>query len=164
MTGEAVVELDDADRALLRRLAAVLGRVRAVPAEAARTAKGLFAWRTADAELAALTHDSLLDDAPALARSAAGPRILAFEAGELTVEVEVDDRPGGRRLVGQLVPAQPASLELRELTAGPAGGIATTADELGRFLLPLPAGAAVLVRVRVTLADGSVVESAAVRL
>jgi len=161
-----------ADRALLRELAAVLRRVAPVPPDALRVAKGLFARRTLDAELAALTRDTLLDDdALALARSASGPRIVTFEAGELTVEVEVDDRPGGRRLVGQLVPAQPAALELWSQAGDPADAVlttvtttvATTADALGRFLLPVPAEAA-LVRIRVVLADGRVVESAAVRL
>ncbi|MCO1659284.1 hypothetical protein [Pseudonocardia humida] len=156
-------ELTSADRALLRDLAAVLARVAAVPPDVVRAAKGLFTWRTVDAELAAVAYDSLLDDGAAAARSVAGPRIVTFEAGDLTVEVEVDDRPSGRRLVGQLVPAQPAALELRQLTVDPSGAIATTADELGRFLLPMPAEVT-LVRVRVTLADGRVVESAAVRL
>jgi hypothetical protein len=156
-------ELSVADRVLLRHLRAVLGRVAPVPNGVVLGAKGLFTWRTVDAELAAEAYDSLLDDDTALARSVAGPRIVTFEAGELTVEVEVDDRPSGRRLVGQLVPAQPASLELRRPMAAPTGAISTAADELGRFLLPLPAEVT-LVRVRVALADGSVVESAAVRL
>jgi hypothetical protein len=162
-----VDELSDADRALLGHLAAVLDQVRPVPRDVVRSAKGLFALRTLDAELAAMAYDSLLDDDTlddtVLARSNGGPRIVTFEAGELTLEVEVDARPGGRRLVGQLVPAQPAALELRQPTVDPSGSIATTADEFGRFLLPMPAEATV-VRVRVTTADGRVVESAAVRL
>jgi hypothetical protein len=156
-------ELSVADRALLGHLAAVLDQVRPVPRDAVWSARGLFAWRTVDAELADMAYDSLLDDDTALARSTGGPRIVTFEAGELTLEVEVDARPGGRRLVGQLVPAQPAALELRQPTLDPSGSIATTADEFGRFTLPMPAEATV-VRVRVTTADGRVVESAAVRL
>ncbi|WP_214407721.1 hypothetical protein [Pseudonocardia lacus] len=153
----------DADRELLRELGSVLQRVAPLPPDVVRAAKGLFTWRTVDAELAALAYDSLLDDDAALARSVAGPRIVTFEAGELTVEVEVDDRPSGRRLVGQLVPAQAAALELRRLTPESSGAISTTADDLGRFLLPMPPEVA-LVRVRVVLADGRVVESAAIRL
>jgi hypothetical protein len=160
-------ERDGADQRLADELAAVLARVAAPPPGAARVARELFAWRTVDAELAALAFDSLLDEtasdtAPA-ARSASGPRLVVFAAGELAIEVEVDEQPGGRRLHGQLVPARPATLELRQPTAGPSGAISTATDGLGRFRLPLPAEPTT-VRVRVTLADGRVVESAAVQL
>ncbi len=40
----------------------------APPAEELKVAKGLFVWRTIDAEPAELTHDSLLDGAGAAAR------------------------------------------------------------------------------------------------
>jgi hypothetical protein len=122
------------DDALLADLARLLRPRTEPPAEVVDAAKELFTWRTIDAELAALTYDSLLEGEAAGARASAQPRILTFEADGLTVEVEVDSGPGGRRLLGQLVPAQAAELELR--SAGePVHG---SADELGRFVIALP--------------------------
>jgi hypothetical protein len=155
-------DLDDLgaldDDALLAELARVLGRVSAPPPEVVEAAKGLFTWRTVDAELADLTHDSLVAPAEPGVRAAGQPRILTFEAGGLTVEVEVDDVPGARRLIGQLTPPGPAELELR--TSGPA--VTGEADELGRFVLDLPAG-----KTRSSLRirrDGDVTETAWVPL
>lgn len=127
-----LADLDD--DALLAELARVLDRVSAPPPEAVEAAKGLFTWRTVDAELAELTHDSLVAPPESGVRAAGQPRILTFEAGGLTVEVEVDDVPGARRLIGQLTPPGRADLELR--TAD--GTVAGAADDLGRFVLALP--------------------------
>ncbi|HVL83169.1 MAG TPA: hypothetical protein VM367_02590 [Pseudonocardia sp.] len=153
MAGDA----DRTDDALLRELAGVLRPWTEPPAEVLAAARGLFALRDLDAELAALTYDSLLDDEPATVRAAAQPRILTFTAGELTIEVEVDATPAGRRLIGQLVPPQPAGLELR---AGEAEPVRADADELGRFVLALPPTRG-RVRLRVRRADGAEVETAA---
>jgi hypothetical protein len=132
-----VDDLDDLDdEALLAELAGVLRPYTVPPPEVVEAAKQSFTWRTIDAELAALTHDSLLDEEPVAVRAAAQPRILTFETDGLTVEVEVDETPGARRLLGQLVPAGPADLELRSAAGEPVAG---QADELGRFVLALPA-------------------------
>ncbi|WP_214406141.1 hypothetical protein [Pseudonocardia lacus] len=127
-------ELDD--DALLAALAGVLERVSTPPPEVLEAAAGLFTWRTVDAELAELDYDSLVAPPELGVRAAGQPRILTFEAGGLTVEVEVDDVPGARRLIGQLTPPGRADLELR--TA--ADAVVGRADELGRFVLDLPAG------------------------
>jgi hypothetical protein len=104
------------------------------PPELVEAGKGLFTWRTIDAELAELAYDSLVaDDEPGV-RAGGQPRTLTFEAGGLTVEVEVDDVPGARRLIGQLTPPGRAELELR--TADDA--VVGEADDLGRFVLALP--------------------------
>ena len=109
------------------------------PADVLEAARAVFAWRTVDAELATLSFDSLVDAGASGVhavdvRSMGQPRILAFDAGGLTVEVEVDETPGSRRIVGQLTPAGAAELELR--TAGvPVTG---EADELGGSCLPCP--------------------------
>ena len=109
-----------------------------VPAELIQAAVAAFSWRTADAELAALAFDSLLDQpADALVRSAGGPRLLSFQAGQLTIEVEVTSTGSSCELVGQLIPAQRAGLEIRHGTR--ADRIA--ADYLGRFRAEsVPAG------------------------
>jgi hypothetical protein len=123
------------DDELLAELGGVLAQVAGPPPEAIQAAKGLFTWRTIDAELAELAHDSLLDPVEAGVRTTGQPRILTFAAGELTVEVEVDETPGARRLIGQLTPPGPARHELRS----PAEPVLGEADALGRFVLALPA-------------------------
>jgi hypothetical protein len=74
--------------------------------EAARTA---FTWRSVDAELMELLHDSALD-AGAAVRGAGDPgRMLSFVNRELTLEVEV----GAGELSGQVLPAQAATVTLQ---------------------------------------------------
>ncbi len=124
------------DELLLAELATVLDRVYGPPPAVVEASKALFALRNLDAELAALAHDSV-EDQPVEAGVRAGgqPRILTFEADGLTVEVEVDESPGARRMIGQLTPPGPAELELRT----PGDPVLGTADDLGRFVLALPA-------------------------
>jgi hypothetical protein len=150
---EAEMEPDDA---LLAELAEALRPWTVPPPEVVEAGKQSFTWRTIDAELAVLTHDSLLDATPVLARSGTQPRMLTFEAGELTIELEVDSGAGQRRLVGQLLPGWPAELELR---AGDAEPVTGRSDGLGRFSLPLPAERR-RVGLRLRLADGTDVELA----
>lgn len=125
----------DRDEQLLAELGEALRTYDGPTDDVIAAAKELFTWRTVDAELAVLTFDSLLDDEPAAVRSTAvSPRVLTFEADGLAVEVEVDPDPE-RRLVGQLVPARSAELEL----ITPQRTARATADHLGRFVVPLPA-------------------------
>lgn len=124
----------EADEQLLARLARFAGAVDPVPAEVVAAASGSYAWRTVGAELAELVYDS--DDERELVgvRSDGDARQLTFQGAGLTLEVEV--APGGS-LVGQLVPPQPAAIEVRH------GSTSTTlrADHLGRFAgAGMPAG------------------------
>lgn len=145
------------DAALLAELADVLRPATQPPPEVLEASRQLFTWRTVDAELAALAYDSLLDDAgAALVRSAGQPRILSFEAGSITIEVEVDETPGARRLLGQLVPAAAAELQLVLVAGEPVPG---RADDLGRFVLPLPAVPSRM-SLQCVVAGGGVVRSA----
>lgn len=117
------------DDELAAWLAAAAGRYDPVPVDVVAAAKGSFTWRTVDTDLAALAYDSALDDAPlAGVRGGGGTRTLTFEAPDLTVEVAVDEG-GTRTLVGQLVPPQPADVEIRY----PGGSETVEADEVGRF-------------------------------
>jgi hypothetical protein len=145
---------EKADDALLAELATALGPEMAPPPELVEAAKASFTWRTIDAELADLAHDSLVDLGVGV-RAGASPRILTFESAALTIEVEVDETPGQRRLIGQLVPGGPADLELRT-TGTPATG---RADELGRFVLSLPAERC-RASIRCMRPEGGAVESA----
>lgn len=143
------------DDLLLSELGELLVGHAGPPREVVDAAVELFTWRSVDAELAALAFDSLLDNGPALARAAAQPRIITFEAAGLTIEAEVDAGPAGRRLLGQLVPAQPAELELR--TQG--DPILGQADDHGRFVIALPA-CRQRVSLRCRLGDDTVVDAA----
>ena len=166
---------DSEDDVLLAELAEVLGRVAGPPAELLALSRELYTWRTVDAELAELAHDSLAadlqiaesqidesqthesqtDDMAVGVRAGQQPRTLSFETDSLLIEVELDDTVGARRLIGQLVPAGPARLELRSPDGGTRSG---SADELGRFVLELPARHGP-VSIRCTLPDGAVVET-----
>jgi hypothetical protein len=120
----------DRDDVLVDELRRVAELADPVPARVLDAARGSFAWRTIDAELAALAFDSATESrSEALVRSAGEGRFLTFESPVLAVEVEVTPVDSERRLVGQLVPPQRAAIEIRH-----AGGVlAVEADELGRF-------------------------------
>ena len=120
-----------ADDELQAALAAAVARHDPVPPAVVAAAKGAFTWATIDAELAALTFDSL-DDAGTLAgvRSvSAGPRALTFEHGDVVVDLEMGEPDDGPALVGQVTPP-PVEVEV-QWAAG--GASAVPVDELGRF-------------------------------
>jgi hypothetical protein len=119
----------------LRRAAA---RFDPVPGDLLRAADEAFTWRTIDAELAELVYDSLVDhDEVSLVRGPSERRLLSFQAGGLTIDLEVTSTDSSRGLVGQLVPPRQASVEIRIGAAT----IPADTDELGRFRAgPLPAG------------------------
>ncbi|MDQ3897018.1 MAG: hypothetical protein M3326_07185 [Actinomycetota bacterium] len=133
MGDEGHDDVADAEgEALLAELRSAASRVDPVPDAALLAARSAFAWRTMDAELAELTADSLVDDeAMALVRSVDVPALLTFEAPGFTLEVEVATTGGRRRLLGQLVPPQPARVEVRHRH----GRLEVAADEVGRFAI-----------------------------
>lgn len=128
------------DDALLATLRDVAGRADPPPAQVVDAARAAFAWRTVDAELAELSYDSTADDKELAGLRGPGTatgRLLSFASGDMTVEIEVSAAGGTARLVGQLLPGQPARVEARY----PGGTVTTEADELGRFAVEdLPAG------------------------
>lgn len=121
-------EMSD-DDALLAELR-FAGELDQVPAEMIAAARFSFAWRTMDRELAELVADSA-ESSNALAgvRSAATIRLLTFQSATLTVDVEVVDVGGRRRLVGQLIPPQAADVEISHAS----GTLSVVVDEFGRF-------------------------------
>jgi hypothetical protein len=130
--------MDDApheDEQLLSELRTAVADQDPVPDSVVAAARDAFAWRTLDADLAALSYDSLLDEKELVGVRSDGDaaRLLTFESAQLTVEVEV----GAGRIVGQLVPPQPGEVEVRH-----AGGSTTVAaDAVGRFVAnDVPAG------------------------
>jgi hypothetical protein len=103
-------------------------RMDPVPAHVVSAAKASLSWRDPDAQLAALVEQH------GLAEVRGESAMLTFEAGSLTIELEV--RAGS--LVGQLVPPQTARVRLDHDRGDP---LWTTADALGRFAFdPVPRG------------------------
>ncbi|MGW3108403.1 hypothetical protein [Streptomyces sp. NPDC001100] len=123
----------------LRQAAAILDPV---PAELRQVAMDAYALYDMDARLAELTFDSLVDAIPV--RGALDvPRMLTFTAGELSVDVEVTSEG----LMGQVMPPQPAGIEvlngLRALRP-----TTLTADSMGRFTSDVPPAGPFALRLR----------------
>ena len=94
--------------------------------------------RRVDAELAQLVFDSLATTAAAGTRGPGQPRLLTFEGGPLTIDVEVSSGIAGtapeRRIVVRLEPARRAEYEL---WAGDQR-VAGVSDDIGRFAVTVP--------------------------
>jgi hypothetical protein len=91
------------DEALLAQLRAVLDEVDPAPAELAGAASALFGLRRLDEELAELVRDSAEDRGGLLAvRGEGDVRLISFETGPVTVELQVTERGAARDLVAQV--------------------------------------------------------------
>jgi hypothetical protein len=110
----------------LRRAAALFDPVPGVLLQAAVEA---FGWRTVDDDLAVLVFDSLVDHEAALVRGSEHRRLLSFHTSDLRIDIEVTSTGTSRGLIGQLVPPQPARVEIRHRD----GIVVLEADALGRF-------------------------------
>lgn len=120
------------DNQLMQALAQAASATDTVPPEVVAAAKATFTWLTIDAELAALTFDSVTDaEARAGVRGTGGPRALTFELDDIVVEVEVTEHAGRRSLVGQISPTPVEWVELHE--ASSSQPVRLEPDALGRF-------------------------------
>jgi hypothetical protein len=128
----------------------------AVPDRVVEAAREAWTWRTVDAELVALLHDSTVDDnALAGVRGAGTVRALSFGAGDHLIEVEISDDGDRRRLVGQVMPPPAPGERTIVVDRLDGGGLELELDELGRFETDrLRAG---LVRLRTVGVEGQVV-------
>jgi hypothetical protein len=130
MSGDHIASDDDERHdALLAELRELAGLCDPVPPDAVAAARSALAWRTIDAELAELVADSSVDRDLAVVRSAGAATLLTFESAGLTVEVEVVARAETRRLVGQLIPSGPGTVDVSHRH----GTVSVVADEVGRF-------------------------------
>lgn len=121
------------DEGLLAALREVIGHHHQPPPDwSADLAKSSYDLREADAHLAALISDSGLATAQSVVRSGAAPRLAVFDTGDLSVEIEIErgTRAGSWRLIGQLIPAAPARIKVRQQRAEPCWA---DADDRGRF-------------------------------
>ncbi|WP_316767536.1 hypothetical protein [Streptomyces sasae] len=129
--GTEFAEIDEVDADALeeelRRAAAVLDPL---PADLLQLAMDAYVLHDLDARIAELTFDSLVDAIP-VRGAEAPPRMLTFQAGGLTVDVEVT----GDGLLGQVLPPQPARIEV---LGGPAAVQPLTVDGMGRFASQTP--------------------------
>jgi hypothetical protein len=116
------------DNDLLALLEEALEAEGDVPPDFIAAGKAAFAWRTIDAELAALVYDS--DREPALTRNqtTADLRALTFASAHITIELELT----GTGLIGQLVPPSTAEIDV-QTAAGVTSSVTT--DELGCFTI-----------------------------
>jgi hypothetical protein len=123
----AAIRWED-DNDLLALLEEALDAQGDVPPDFIAAGKAAFAWRTIDAELAALVYDS--DREPALTRNqtTADLRALTFASANITIELELT-RTG---LIGQLVPPAMADIDV-QTAAGVTESVTT--DELGCFTI-----------------------------
>ena len=119
------------DERLMQELGRALAE-EAVPDHRRQAARAAFTWRTIDAELLALTHDSLeLADAPV--RGALDVRTLGFESEGLSLEIEVD----GDRVLGQVLDAEVDEVLIESVAEGTQTG---PVDSSGVFSVQVPAG------------------------
>lgn len=115
------------DEQLMGALRAALTGADVVPESVTEAARAAFGWRTIDADLAALSYDSFLEDKElaGVRSSSEGARMLTFDSADLTVEISVERG----RIIGQLVPPQAGVVEVRH----PGNSVTVHADEFGRF-------------------------------
>lgn len=150
---------DLTDDQLLAVLGEALRMSEPVPDAVRDMARGALAWRTIDAELAAITSDSAVEGLVGV-RGTAVARTVLFTAGEVEVELTVasttTDAEGRSRLTlsGQVVPEARVSVRIQHRE----GETLVTSDEFGAFAaVDVPRGPA---RVLLDLPDGPVVTEA----
>ena len=120
---------DDRESDLLRDLGRLVHRLDPPPAHVATAAEAAFGWRGFDDELAQLLQDSAEAGALAGVRAFGRARTLSFVAGRVQIELEVSASGERRSVIGQIVPAGPAMVEVRH----PGGTTVAQADARGRF-------------------------------
>lgn len=108
-------------------LAAVVTTADPIPFDVLDALRASFDRRAADAEVAELVYDSVVDT-PRDVRSVTSGRQLTFHGPRVSLEMEVvGDRD---RVVGQLVPPLPGEVEVRHRS----GSYVIHVDDFGHFV------------------------------
>jgi hypothetical protein len=102
---------DFTDDELLAQLREAVAETDLVTDQQREAARAAFTWRTVDAELAELLHDSALESAAVRGDDSA--RTLSFASGPITLEVEVD----GDTVMGQVLGATVQSVLMQRSIA-----------------------------------------------
>ncbi len=116
----------DDDR-FITEIGMMLEQADPVPEMVTEYAKAGYGWRDLDAELAELVFDSAEAGLVGV-RGSDTTRQMTFRAPGVEIEVELLSAEN-RRIIGQLVPPQALTVELRHVDRA----IVTTSDSLGRF-------------------------------
>ncbi|MEV8376051.1 hypothetical protein AB0P21_25150 [Kribbella sp. NPDC056861] len=120
------------DDELLEVLDEAMRTTREMPAAFVAAGKAAYAWRTIDAELAALTFDSKWEELALTRTESAELRTLTFATDGLTIELELTPH----EVLGQLSPPQAGTVRLA--SDGDAVGTLPI-DDLGFFIVrPVP--------------------------
>ena len=124
------------DNEVEERLREIIERVDPVPERLLAAALDSYTWRTVNSELADLVLDSAAEEHGALVRGREDVRLLSFQAGDLTIDIQVSSSGQGRRIVGQLAPPRHGTVQIRQRSSV----TDLDTDELGRFRGPLRDG------------------------
>ena len=114
------------DEVLFAALREAIAAREDVPPDFVAAAKNSYAWHNIDAELAQLAYDSGQEPVAGLRSESASIRALSFVSACLSIEVEIT----GDTLLGQIIPAQPGTVEMHTLDGDT---VAAPVDEAGCF-------------------------------
>lgn len=145
------------DDELMDRLRRIAADVDAAPDLVTESARAAFATRHLDDELAELLHDSDLTPSQGVRYVHPGPRLLSFEVGEVSLEIQIDEVQGRLAVRGIAVGAV-GDAEIETTTTG---SRTAPIDDRGWFRVQdLPSEP---LRVRVHTADGKAVTTGWIR-
>jgi hypothetical protein len=145
------------DDELMDRLRRIADDVDAAPELVAESARAAFATRHLDDELAELLHDSELTPSQGVRDVHPGPRLLSFEVGEVSLELQINEVQGRLAVRGIAVGAV-GDAEIETTTTG---SRTAQIDDRGSFRVQdLPAEP---LRVRVHAAGGQAVTTGWIR-
>lgn len=122
-----MTDFKNQDNEIIEKLRLGLEQSDPMPTTVTEFAGALFTWRDIDAELAELSFDSIDEDTPAGVRSTATARMISFEVGQWTIDVEYTPATG--TLMGSVSPDSSFTVELHSRGAR----FAVESDDMGRF-------------------------------
>lgn len=105
----------------------------ATPDRRRAAAQAAFTWRTVDAELAELLHDSALEAGAAVRSGADGPRSISFGRSGLTLEIEIDGDQVLGEVIGEGAAAEGSAAATIVLRRPDADDVTVEADAAGFF-------------------------------
>lgn len=118
------------DDELMAELASAVEPAPEVVERRRAAAQAAFTWRTVDAELAELLHDSALEAGAAVRSGSEGPRSLAFGHSGHTLEIEVD----GDQVLGEVITDGEASEPTKVTLRRPDGEDVTVETDASGFV------------------------------